>query len=96
MEETLKRLIEFKNKRNWKHEDEKDLAISIALEASELLEIFQWRSSKDAIEIEEKHIEEEIADIMIYCLFLCIKLEIDPLEIINNKMILNGKKYPVE
>ena len=75
---------------------EKDLALSISIEAAELLEIFQWKSSEEALK-DFEHLKEEIADVLIYSYMLAdnlTKLDID--EIIKEKLQKNAVKYPVE
>lgn len=76
LKELQKKVIEFRDKRDWaQYHNPKGLAISISLEASELLEIFQW---KDAGEVEalkkdektKKRVKEELGDILIYALIL--------------------------
>lgn len=91
----------FVDERDWnKSHSPKNLAMSIAIEAAELMEIFQWidiEQSKRIMETkEEEHVKEEIADIMIYCLSLCNQLDLDPNEIIDEKIEKNAIKYPVE
>lgn len=95
--ETEQRIVKFRDDRDWKpFHNPKDLAISISLEAAELLEIFQW--SGEATEMPEKiqPLSEEIADVMIYCELLCSRLGLNADEIINDKLGQNEAKYPVE
>ncbi len=94
---TLKRIAEFNQKRNWdQFHNPKDLAISISLEAAELLECFQW-SGKD-LDVAEKRdrLVEETADVLIYALQLCQVLKVDPDVIINRKLDQNERKYPAD
>ena len=64
MEKMRHKILEFRDQRDWKkYHKEKDLAISISLEANELLENFQWKSSEDAIAQSKQNIKEEMADI---------------------------------
>lgn len=95
--ETEERIVKFRDDRDWRpFHNPKDLAISVSLEAAELLENFQW--SGEATEVPEKigAICEEIADVMIYCELLCSRLGLHADEIINNKIEKNEAKYPVE
>lgn len=86
---------EFRDERNWrKFHNEKDLAISISLEASELLELFQWRSSEEAKEDLES-LREELADVLIYSYMLADNLNFDINQIIIEKLEKNAIKYPV-
>lgn len=62
---------EFRKERNWNHKNkEKDLALSISIEAAELLENFQWIDSMEALESNRKNIEEELSDVLIYSYML--------------------------
>ncbi|WP_432681101.1 nucleotide pyrophosphohydrolase [Bacillus velezensis] len=88
---------EFRDARNWRrYHNPKDLAISISIEAAELLEDFQWKSSEEALKANEENIREEIADVLIYSLMLCSDLNMDVKEIIEKKIVKNGRKYPVK
>jgi NTP pyrophosphatase (non-canonical NTP hydrolase) len=92
----MQKLNHFIDERNWgPYQTPKDLAISISIEAAELLEDFQWISSEEALEKNEENIREEIADVLIYSLMLCSKLDLDVKEIIEEKMVKNARKYPV-
>lgn len=87
---------EFRDERNWRqYHNPKDLAISISIEAAELLEDFQWINSEKALNENNENIREEIADVLIYSLMLCSDLELDVKEIVEEKILKNGKKYPV-
>lgn len=92
----IQKVLDFRDERDWKQfHNAKDLAISISLEASELLECFQWKTTEEALELKHKEIEEEIADIAIYTLMMCDALDIDVTDIIGKKLLLNEAKYPV-
>ena len=89
--------LAFRRARNWEQfHNPKDLAISINLEAAELLELFQW--SGEEVEIGDKcaKAEQELADIMIYCIYFADRLGIDIPQAIANKVQLNEARYPVE
>lgn len=101
LESSIEAINKFALDRDWdQFHSPKNLAASISIEASELLEIFQWNNhSRDEISGDEillKQISEEIADVMIYCLRLGSTLGLDPISIINEKIQLNGEKYPIE
>jgi len=93
IDDIQKKLIEFRDNRDWKqfHTPE-NLAKSISIEASELLENYQWGNEHADIE----NIKEEVADIFGYLLLLCKELEIDLLDVTNKKIELNREKYPVD
>ena len=95
--ETMNEVLKFRDDRDWKKfHNPKDLAISICLEASELLEVFQW--SAEDVQCTEKidKIKEELADVTIYCIFMANACGLDLDEIIHTKMKSNNEKYPVE
>ena len=95
--ETYNLVTKFRDDRNWKQfHNPKDLAISINLEAGELLEIFQW--SADDLVCAEKmdRIKEELADTVNYCILMADACGIDLDEIIREKVAKNALKYPVE
>ena len=89
--ETIKQLLKFRDERNWKQfHNPKDLAISICLEAAELLEVFQW--SADDVWCEEKKdkIKEELADVLNYCILMADTCGLDMDEIIQEKVRKNA------
>lgn len=97
--ETIQNLIAFRDKKGWqKYHNLKDLALSLNLEASEVLEIFQWKpSDHNLTDAERQHLEEELADTLIYAFYMCDKLGVDPLEIIAKKMKFNeGRHWETE
>ncbi|MGD6858202.1 nucleotide pyrophosphohydrolase [Bacillus infantis] len=97
IQKLIQSINEFRDERNWRqYHNPKDLAISISIEAAELLEDFQWVSSVEALKENEENIREEIADVLIYSLMLCSDLGLDVKEIVEEKMVKNGRKYPVE
>ncbi|QWH09871.1 nucleotide pyrophosphohydrolase [Bacillus mycoides] len=97
MQDLQKAVIKFRDERNWgQFHNAKDLAISLNLEAAELLETFQWKSSEEAIETKMQEMKEEMADVMIYLLMLSDKLNIDLEEAVYAKLLKNAEKYPVE
>lgn len=96
-EQTINEVLKFRDDRNWKQfHNPKDLAISISLEAAELLEIFQW--SAEDVNCEEKmdRIREELADVVNYCILMADACGLDLDEIVCEKVKKNGEKYPVE
>ena len=95
--ETIELVTAFRDARSWSQfHNPKDLAISLSLEASELLEIFQW--SGDDLVCEEKldKIKEELADVLCYSILMADRCGLDMDEIIQAKMQKNGEKYPVD
>ncbi|MCM2605520.1 nucleotide pyrophosphohydrolase [Rossellomorea marisflavi] len=97
IQQLMNKIDQFRDDRNWRpNHNPKDLAISISIEAAELLEDFQWVTSEEALEENTENIREEIADILIYSLTLCSELEFDVKEIVEEKIVKNGLKYPVK
>ena len=91
--ETIKKILDFRDNRDWKqYHSGKDLSISISLEASELLECFQWSND----EYDEEHVLEELADVFNYCIQMAQVLNVDICDIINSKCDKNEKKYPID
>lgn len=86
----------FRDDRNWKQfHTPKDLAISVSLEAAELLEIFQWSGTDLFVKEKKAKVEEELADILIYCFLMADATGVDVGEIIAKKLKANNEKYPV-
>lgn len=96
-QETIDKIFKFRDERNWKQfHNPKDLAISLSLEAAELLEVFQW-SAEDLICAEKiGKIREELADVMIYCILMADACGLDRDEIVAEKIKRNQEKYPVD
>jgi len=93
-------VIQFRDERDWKQfHDPKNLAEAISIESGELLEKFLWMTTNESVSPEAHRlgeIKEEIADIMIFLLYLCNSLDIDLSEAVEEKIKINSKKYPVE
>ncbi|UBV40166.1 nucleotide pyrophosphohydrolase [Staphylococcus xylosus] len=100
MDETkniLKVINKFRDERNWRQfHNEKDLSLSISLEAAELLELFQWKSSEEVVNNNRERLAEELADVLIYSYMLADNLEFDISEIISKKLAKNAEKYPID
>lgn len=96
MKSIIENINKFRDERNWRQfHNEKDLAISISIEASELLELFQWKSSEETVSNKLPQLKEELADVLIYSLMLADNLDLDVEKIIQDKLNLNAKKYPI-
>ncbi len=96
-EETINKILKFRDDRNWKQfHNPKDLAISISLEAAELLEVFQWSGADVSNEGKQDEIKEELADVVNYCVLMADACELDLDEIVQEKIKINERKYPVE
>ena len=95
--ETIDMVLKFRDDRNWRQfHNPKDLAISISLEAAELLEVFQWSGADlDCAEKRDK-VREELADVVNYCILMADACGLDLDEIVREKVRRNAEKYPVE
>lgn len=97
MKSTIDKINKFRDDRDWrKFHNEKDLAISISIEASELLELFQWKESKEVTSKSLGRIKEELADVLIYSFMLADNLQLDVEKIIEDKLVDNNRKYPTK
>ena len=95
--ETMNQVLKFRDDRNWKQfHNPKDLAISISLEAAELLEVFQWSADDVVCENKKYKIREELADVVNYCILMADSCGLDLDEIVQAKIKRNNEKYPVE
>lgn len=96
-QETIKEVLKFRDDRDWKQfHNPKDLAISISLEAAELLEVFQWSGEDVVCEKKLDKIKEELADVVNYCILMADACDLDLDEIVSEKIKRNSEKYPVE
>ena len=95
-EETIKQILKFRDDRDWKQfHNPKDLAISISLEAAELLEVFQLSGTDVSNEGKHEKIKEELADVLNYCVLMADACGLDIDEIVQEKIKVNNEKYPV-
>lgn len=95
----ISRINTFIDDRKWrKYQKPKDLAISVCLEAAELLEHFQWKTEAQVrryIKTHKSEIADELADTLIYLLRIAHELDIDVVKAFERKMVKNEKKYPL-
>lgn len=95
--ETIDQVLKFRDDRNWgQFHNPKDLALSISLEAAELLEVFQWSGTDTVCERKKDKLKEELADILNYCILMADVCGFDMDEIVQEKIKCNNEKYPVE
>ena len=95
--DVIEKIISFREQRNWKQfHNPKDLAISISLEAAELLEVFQWSGKETGVSDKKPQAIDELADILIYCVLMADALDVDIDSIILNKLEKNRVKYDAE
>ena len=93
IKEITEKIIEFRDKRNWKQfHNSKDLALALSIEAAELNEVFLWKKHEEA---DVERIKEELADVLTFALLLANNYKLNVKKIIEKKFIINNKKYPV-
>jgi dCTP diphosphatase len=100
LEELTATINQFAIDRDWtQFHSAKNLAASISIEASELMECFQWDDpTADELKSDVRRLEQvksEVADVLNYTLRMCSILELDPIEIVAKKLEENAKKYPI-
>ena len=95
--ELREQVLKFRDDRNWQQfHNPKDLALSLSLEASELLELFQWKTSEEAVEKNLEKMKDELADVLIYAILFADETGIDLGSVIQEKLHKNALKYPVD
>jgi NTP pyrophosphatase (non-canonical NTP hydrolase) len=100
IKELQAKIVQFRDDRDWKQfHNPKDLAISLLLEASELLEQFQWKNAeemKEHIVSNGEEVRDELADVVYWILLMAHDLDIHIGEAVHSKLEKNNAKYPVE
>lgn len=101
IKELQSKIEQFVKERDWEQfHAPKNLSMAISVEASELMEHFQWMEAEESRSIKDQsklnEIEDEIADVLIFSLNFCNQMDIDPTEAIENKLDKNREKYPVD
>ena len=92
-EELKKKVVKFNEDRDWdQFHSPSNLAKSVAIEAGELLECFQW----DDENFDKEHVCEEMADVFAYLINMADKLDVDLIDITDKKIDKNALKYPVD
>jgi NTP pyrophosphatase (non-canonical NTP hydrolase) len=98
-DELKEKILEFRRERDWERfHTPKDLAVSLILEASELLENFQWKNDREIDRMlrngPPESIRDEIADIAIYLMYFCHDLGVNMEDAVERKLAANEEKYP--
>lgn len=94
-QETIDKVLKFRDERNWKQfHNPKDLVLSLNLEASELLEVFQWSGTDLECMDKIDMIKEELADVLNYCILIADAYKLDMDQIVLDKIKVNEDKYP--
>lgn len=100
LEDLQQKIVAFRDRRNWKQfHNPKDLAISLSLEASELLEHFQWKTPEEIkkhLAENKEDVAEELADVLYWVLLIANDMDIDVMSASERKLDKNNTKYPVE
>lgn len=93
-------IVEFCNERDWwKFHNPKDIALSLVLESTEVLEHFQWKNWDEInlyLEKNKEAVSHELADVLYWVLLMSHHLNIDISDALKDKLRINAKKYPVE
>lgn len=97
IKEATEALVKFRDERNWQQfHNTKDLALALSIEAAELNELFLWKTKEEAEKVNREKLKEELADILAYALLLAEKHKLDVPEIVLEKVVKNGIKYPID
>ena len=84
--------------RNWtQFHSPKNLSMALAVEASELMEVFQWLTESESEKLDEAsktNVALEVADIIMYALLICDRLEINMIDAIRQKLLINEERFP--
>ena len=94
IQEITEKIVLFTKERDWEQfHNGKDLALALSIEASELNEIFLWKSADD---VDVEKVKEELADVMNYAFLIANKYNFDVKQIILDKLNKNAQKYPID
>ncbi len=102
MDDLVKAVLAFRDERDWRQfHNPKDLAISISLEAAELLEPFQWKTPAEVTAFlgsaeNQRRVAEEMADVLILLVSMADVIGVDLIEAARGKLAENARKYPVD
>ncbi len=102
LSDLIDKALKFREERDWKqYHSARNVALSISLEAAELLEIFQWKTDDEAKElvndsVQRENIADELSDILLYSILMANDLNIDIIKAADKKIDKNAKKYPAD
>lgn len=97
MKKAMEALLKFRDERDWaQFHDPKNLAAALGIEAAELNEVFLWKTTEASRDVDLERVREELADVLAYALLLADTFNLDPQEIVLQKIQKNEEKYPVE
>ncbi len=96
-EEAEEKALAFRKDRDWEQfHNPKDLAMSVSIEAAELLEVFQWSGADLEVARKKDRAVEELADVAIYCIYLAEELGVKLADAVSGKIDANAQKYPAD
>ncbi len=97
LDDQLAAVRAFRDERDWaRFHTPKDLACAISVEAAELLDAFRWSGPDTGVDGREDAVREELADVLIYCLYLADAIGADPAALIAQKLAANEAHYPAD
>ena len=100
IQKLTEKILKFRADRDWEQfHNPKDMALSLVLEAAEVLEHFQWKNGEEIdghVSAARAAIGEELADVLHWVLLMAHDLDIDIAVALEEKLVKNGLKYPVE
>ena len=100
IDELIQKIVSFRDARDWKQfHNPKDSSLSLVLEATEVMEHFQWKNAEEMkhyVETNKDAIGEELADVFSWVLLMSHDLQIDIVEALEKKLLKNEANYPVE
>jgi len=100
LDDLQKSVVKFRDERDWKQfHNPKDLAISLVLEAAEVMEHFQWKNKEEMeshLQSHRKDVGEELSDVLYWVLLMANDLKVDVVEVFEEKLKKNAEKYPIE
>ena len=98
LEGLVKQIRTFVDERDWEQfHSTKNLAMALVVEAAELVEIFQWMTEADSLNLsaeDKQRAEHEVADVMVYLIRIADRLDIDLFSAVERKLSINRQKYP--
>jgi dCTP diphosphatase len=100
MDALIRQIRHFNQERDWgQYHTPKNLAMALVVESGELAEHFQWLTPEQSFALDDdtrQKVRQEIGDVILYLLNLADKLNIDPIEAAQEKLVQNARKYPAD
>jgi NTP pyrophosphatase (non-canonical NTP hydrolase) len=96
-QQVVQKLLAFRDERDWQQfHDSKNLALALSIEAAELNELFLWKKDAEVEGVDREKLKEELADVLSFAFLLAEKHQLDPFQIVSDKIDQNAQKYPVD